>query len=268
MPKPEGFFDPKDPLGPVTPPEAPAHASSCRNGGSTGGGGTGANGSSNSGGHGDTCRAAAAKRAGLRQLRSRLQRQSRLMGNFHGFNTYDIENTRKPAADRVDRLPGRPGRRLGPRQPALHVGRADARPHRLRHAGRRRDGEQGALPRRPHLRHQRPAEAEAGRRRADLPRLAHAHAGHRSEGQGQHLRLRIGHGPGASRRRARRLLGGDPKENPNTALFSIDVIKVPLAAPEKAAIVNRPRIFADRAAATSPACGRAAITAPARSAPR
>jgi hypothetical protein len=36
-----------------------------------------------------------------------------------------------------------------------------------------------------------------------------------------------------------------PDEDANTALFSIDVIKVPLAAPEKAAIVNRPRIFAD-----------------------
>ena len=38
----------------------------------------------------------------------------------------------------------------------------------------------------------------------------------------------------------------DPKD-PNTALFSIDVIKVPLVTPEKAAIVNRPRIFADAA---------------------
>ena len=37
----------------------------------------------------------------------------------------------------------------------------------------------------------------------------------------------------------------DAKEDPNTALFSIDVIKVPLAAPDKAAIVNRPRIFGD-----------------------
>ena len=39
----------------------------------------------------------------------------------------------------------------------------------------------------------------------------------------------------------------DPKD-PNTALFSIDVIKVPLANPEQAAIVNRPRIFADEKA--------------------
>jgi hypothetical protein len=39
--------------------------------------------------------------------------------------------------------------------------------------------------------------------------------------------------------------GADPKDDPDTSLFSIDVIKVPLAAPEKAAVVNRPRIFAD-----------------------
>ncbi|KAA5805074.1 hypothetical protein F1654_03530 [Alkalicaulis satelles] len=39
---------------------------------------------------------------------------------------------------------------------------------------------------------------------------------------------------------------GQPDENPETALYSIDVIKVPLSAPEEAAIINRPRIFADR----------------------
>jgi hypothetical protein len=39
--------------------------------------------------------------------------------------------------------------------------------------------------------------------------------------------------------------GGDPDKNPDTALFRIDIIKVPLAHPEKAAIVNSPRIFAD-----------------------
>lgn len=38
---------------------------------------------------------------------------------------------------------------------------------------------------------------------------------------------------------------GQPDENPETALFSIDVIKVPLDHPETAALVNRPRIFAD-----------------------
>jgi hypothetical protein len=37
----------------------------------------------------------------------------------------------------------------------------------------------------------------------------------------------------------------DWKEDPNTALFSIDVIQVPLANPQDARIVSRPRIFAD-----------------------
>ena len=39
---------------------------------------------------------------------------------------------------------------------------------------------------------------------------------------------------------------GPPGDNPDTALFSIDVIKVALDAPQDAAIVSRPRIFADR----------------------
>jgi hypothetical protein len=39
--------------------------------------------------------------------------------------------------------------------------------------------------------------------------------------------------------------GGDPDKNPNTALFRIDIIKVPLAHPELSKIVNSPRIFAD-----------------------
>ena len=39
--------------------------------------------------------------------------------------------------------------------------------------------------------------------------------------------------------------GGDPEKNPNTSLFSIDVIKVPLAHPEQAKIISSPRIFAD-----------------------
>jgi hypothetical protein len=39
--------------------------------------------------------------------------------------------------------------------------------------------------------------------------------------------------------------GGSPEEDPNTAFFRIEVIRVPLAAPQEARIVNRPRIFAD-----------------------
>ncbi len=39
--------------------------------------------------------------------------------------------------------------------------------------------------------------------------------------------------------------GAAPDEDPNTALFRIEVIKVPLAHPEQAAIVSSPRIFED-----------------------
>ncbi len=40
---------------------------------------------------------------------------------------------------------------------------------------------------------------------------------------------------------------GDPDEDPNTALFRIEVVKVPLANPAAAEIVNMPRIFANEA---------------------
>ncbi|HEX6694641.1 MAG TPA: hypothetical protein VF035_08105 [Longimicrobiales bacterium] len=39
--------------------------------------------------------------------------------------------------------------------------------------------------------------------------------------------------------------GGMPDQNPNTAQFRIEVIQVPVASPERAKIVNAPRIFAD-----------------------
>jgi hypothetical protein len=38
---------------------------------------------------------------------------------------------------------------------------------------------------------------------------------------------------------------GPPEKDPNTALFRIDVIKVPVAAPQTAAIVSSPRVFMD-----------------------
>ena len=41
--------------------------------------------------------------------------------------------------------------------------------------------------------------------------------------------------------------GEEPEKDGNTALFSIDVIEVPMAAPQTAKIVSRPRIFADEA---------------------
>lgn len=39
--------------------------------------------------------------------------------------------------------------------------------------------------------------------------------------------------------------GGTPDKNPDTALFRIDIIKVPLAAPQNSKIISSPRIFSD-----------------------
>jgi hypothetical protein len=39
--------------------------------------------------------------------------------------------------------------------------------------------------------------------------------------------------------------GGPPDKDPNTALFRIDVIKVPVAAPQNAKVVSSPRVFMD-----------------------
>ncbi len=39
--------------------------------------------------------------------------------------------------------------------------------------------------------------------------------------------------------------GGTPDKNPNTALFRIDVIKVPVAAPQDAKVISSPRVFMD-----------------------
>ena len=41
--------------------------------------------------------------------------------------------------------------------------------------------------------------------------------------------------------------GGPPDKDPNTALFRIEVIKVPLAAPQDAKVVSSPRVFSDPA---------------------
>ncbi|MFL5605297.1 MAG: LVIVD repeat-containing protein [Gemmatimonadaceae bacterium] len=41
--------------------------------------------------------------------------------------------------------------------------------------------------------------------------------------------------------------GARPEQDPNTSLFRIEVIRVPLAAPQNARIVSQPRIFADSA---------------------
>ena len=54
-----------------------------------------------------------------------------------------------------------------------------------------------------------------------------------------------GTGPARSGEEMAGCSGADPDEDPNTSYFRIDVIRVPLDAPHEAAIVSNPRIFAD-----------------------
>ena len=79
-------------------------------------------------------------------------------------------------------------------------GRVDCKPSGSQPA----TGEQGPDARRSHLRHQRHQEPEARRQRADVPRLAHAHAARGSERQGQRLHLRVRFGGDPARRASSR----------------------------------------------------------------
>jgi hypothetical protein len=171
------------------------------------------------------------------------RRADMFLGNFNGFNTYDIETPKKPRLLASVVCPaGRATCRCTATCCSCRSSRRAAR--RLRHAGRHRDGERRALPRRAHLRHQRHQQAEADRGGADVPRLAHAHAGHDPKdkdniyvyGSGTST-VRPATSWPAARRGARQ--GSEHgalqhRRDPGAAVLA-----------RKAKIVNRPRIFAD-----------------------
>ena len=156
-----------------------------------------------------------------------------VVGNYHGFNTYDIENARRPRLVASIVCPGGQG------DVSIYGNLLFMSVEQTR--GRLDCGVQGVTA---------PVSAErfrgirifdisdlkkpqAGGGDADLPRLAHAHAGPGQERPRHALRLRFGHEHGALGRGAGRLLGPEAEEDPNTALFSIDVIKVPLEDPRE-----------------------------------
>jgi hypothetical protein len=169
------------------------------------------------------------------------------MGSFHGFNTYDIERPGKPRVLASVVCPGGQG------DVSVHgnllimsveqtLGRIDC-------------GTQGV---------QTPVSAERfrGVRIFDITdaskpkqvaavqtcRGSHTHTLVTDPTDRANLYV-YGSGTG-SVRSAEELAGCSklkPDEDPKTALFSIDVIQIPLAAPQDAKIVNRPRIFADKA---------------------
>jgi hypothetical protein len=236
--KPTGFFDPKNPAGEAlpgerpagapVPPPAPAAAAPAATAAPAAprpGGGAGALDFANSD--------LAFKGVNV------------VMGNFHGFTTYNVEDARKPKLVAAIACPGGQG------DVSIYGNLLFMSVEQTR--GRIDCGTQGVS---------QPVSVERfrGVRIFDITDLknpkqvaavqtcrgSHTHTLVPVKGDPTTLYV---YGSGTSNVRSGEELAGcsglDPKEDPNTALFSIDVIKVPLKNPEKAAIVARPRIFAD-----------------------
>jgi len=225
LPKPEGFFDPKAPGGTPTPPERdpnlpppdPNEPPDPR----------------------------FANMLGFANSDLAFSGTHLFMGNFHGFNTYDVEIARKPKLLASAVCPGGQG------DVSVHGNLLFMSVEQTR--GRIDCGTQG-------IQDKVSAERFRGIRIfdiSDLSRPRQIAAIQTCRGSHTHTlvpdpkdpgNLYV-YGSGTSLVRSAEELAGcsglKPGEDPNTALFSIDVIRVPLAAPQNAKIVNRPRIFAD-----------------------
>jgi hypothetical protein len=236
VPKPAGFFDPRAPGGEPTPPERA--------------------GARSSGSAADPSEPSAQEETSpeLRRRSSLLNfansdlafSGSRLFaGNFSGFNTYDIENTNKPRLIASIVCPGGQG------DVSVHGNLLFMSVEQTR--GRLDCGTGG-------VEATVSADRFRGVRIFDIGNLKNPRQVAAVQTcRGSHTHTLVidprdqanvyVYGSGTSTVRPGDELTGcsgrDPKDDPNTALFSIDVIQVPLAAPEKARIVNRPRIFAD-----------------------
>ena len=247
MGKPQGFFDPSSPAGTATPPErgrgdnaaaapasqtaaaeAPAPADAQRGAAAANGRGRGGP-------------------SGLDFANSDLafRRADMFVGNFNGFNSYDIETPRRPRLLTSVVCPGGQGD-MSVRGNLLFMSVEQTR-------GRVDCGTQGVT-------EVASKDRFRGVRIFDISDISHprqvaavqtcrgSHTHTIVDDPNDKANLYI-YGSGTSTVRPGEELegcsGGKPEEDPNTALFSIDVIKVPLAHPEQAAVVNRPRIFAD-----------------------
>jgi hypothetical protein len=256
MPKPEGFFDPKTPAGVVTEPESAAPPSNdspsapsspeppaaAAPGSPAQGGGSGAGRRGPAGGGGGGGNSLNFANSDLAFSGNHL-----FQGNFNGFNTYDIENPKRPRLVASVVCPGGQG------DVSVHGNLLIMSVEQTR--GRIDCGTQG-------VEEAVSAERFRGIRIfdiSDVRKPKQVAAVQTCRGSHTHTLVTVpndkanlyvyGSGTGAVRS-AEELAdcsGKDPKEDPNTALFSIDVIQIPLASPAKARIVNRPRIFADPA---------------------
>jgi len=229
LPKPDGFFDPKAPAGVPTPPEPQPNAPP----------------PPPEPPGAPPSPAAAALNFANSDLA--FTRDHLIMGNFHGFTAYSIEDAGKARLIASVVCPGGQGD-VSVYGNLLFMSVEQTR-------GRVDCGTQGV---------QAPSSPERfrGVRIFDITDLLHPRqiaAVQTCRGSHTHTLVTDPkdktniyiYGQGTGQVRPGDELAGcsgkDPKDDPNTALFSIDVIQVPLASPDKARIVNKPRIFADPA---------------------
>jgi hypothetical protein len=225
LPKPQGFFDPKTPAGLEVPPESPADNS--RDATVTG------------------PSSPTRSPVSLNFANSDLAFSGTLVfvGNFNGFNTYDIETPKKAQLLASVVCPGGQGD-VSIFGHLLFMSVEETR-------GRIDCGTQGvpdtASPER--FRGVRIFDISDVKKPKQIAavqtcRGSHTHTLVVNPKDSENIYI---YGSGTSRVRSGEELTGctDDKNDPNTSLFSIDVIQVPLAAPATAKIVNRPRIFAD-----------------------
>jgi hypothetical protein len=242
LPKPDGFFDPKAPAGIPTPPEPPATQ-----------GGPPEREPENDPTPASPDAQPAAPGAGPNRNPPILFANSDLafsgdlmvVGNFQGFTIYDIENGAKPRPVASVVCPGGQGD-VSVYRNLLFVSVEQTR-------GRIDCGTGG-------VKETVSSERFRGIRIFDISDLrkprqvaavqtcrgSHTHTLVPDPSDRNNLYVYVS---GTSVVRSADELAGcsgkDPKDDPNTSLFSIDVIQVPVAAPERARIVNQPRLFAD-----------------------
>jgi hypothetical protein len=226
LPKPEGFYDPKQPAGEPTAAERTGSGQSVVT---------------------SPASPTGSRASGLNFANSDVAFSGTLLflGNFNGFNTFEVEDPRRPRLLASIVCPGGQG------DVSVHGNLLFMSVEQTR--GRVDCGTQGVE-----------ATISAERFRGirifditDLKKPKQVAAVQTCRGSHTHTLVVdpddkenvYVYGSGTSTVRSGEELAGcsnlAPTEDPNTSLFSIDVIQVPLAAPEKARIVNRPRIFAD-----------------------
>jgi hypothetical protein len=233
LPKPEGFFDPKAPAGTPTAPEADPNAPPDPNRPAR---------DPNAPAPFDPV---VANRPSFTNSDLAFSGNHVFVGNYHGFTTYDVERPARPKLLASVVCPGGQG------DVSIHGNLLIMSVEQTR--GRLDCGTQGV---------QTPVSAERfrGIRIFDISDLSkprqvaalqtcrgsHTHTLVTDPNDKTNLYV---YGSGTSSVRSAEELAGcsglKPEDDPNTALFSIDVIQVPLAAPQTARIVSRPRIFAD-----------------------